>query len=163
MSLCLVGGASFGAAQETALKAPKQTIGATAVIMEVSSGARFKARVDTGAKSCSLHIDEIRFQDASDKMRENIGKVAQFQVRDSSGKAHWITEKIFCTVQVKTSAKKERRYKVWLTLRYGEVEKRVKVTLNDRSQMEFPLLMGRNFLCNDFVVDVSLGQSRTGG
>jgi hypothetical protein len=29
------------------------------------------------------------------------------------------------------------------------------VTLNDRTDMEFPLLIGRNFLRDDFLVDVS--------
>ena len=134
----------------------KRTIGATAQLQEVSTGIAFKARVDTGAKSRSLHIEEIHFDNPSKNMRKNIGKMARFRIRDTDGKEHWIEEKIFCTVQVKTSGKKERRYKVWLTLRHDGFEKRVKVTLNDRSQMEFPLLIGRNFLCDDFVVDVSI-------
>lgn len=134
----------------------KRTIGATARLQEVSTGITFKARVDTGAKSCSLHIEEIHFDNPSKNMRKNINDMARFRIRDAEGKDHWIEEKIVCTVQVKTSGKKERRYKVWLTLRHGDVEKRVKVTLNDRSQMEFPLLIGRNFLCDDFLVDVSV-------
>jgi hypothetical protein len=36
------------------------------------------------------------------------------------------------------------------------VEKKVLVTLNDREKMKYPLLLGRNFLRNDFLVNVSL-------
>ena len=32
-----------------------------------------------------------------------------------------------------------------LTLRLHEVQKRVLVTLNDRSHMKYPMLLGRNF------------------
>lgn len=30
------------------------------------------------------------------------------------------------------------------------------MTLNDRTDMEFPMLIGRNYLKGDFIVDVSL-------
>jgi hypothetical protein len=36
------------------------------------------------------------------------------------------------------------------------MEKKVLVTLNDRENMKYPLLLGRNFLRDDFVVNVSL-------
>jgi hypothetical protein len=32
----------------------------------------------------------------------------------------------------------------------------VQVTLNDRQSMKYPLLLGRNFLRDDFLVNVSL-------
>lgn len=58
--------------------------------------------------------------------------------------------------KVQTSEDAEQRYMVWLTLRCREVEKRVLVTLNDRTDMTYPLLIGRNFLRDDFVVDVGM-------
>ena len=36
------------------------------------------------------------------------------------------------------------------------MEKEVLVTLNNRQHMEYPLLIGRNFLHGDFLVDVEL-------
>ena len=48
----------------------------------------------------------------------------------------------------------DHRYKVRLTLKWNDFEKEVVVTLNDRTDMEFPLLIGRNFLRGDFLVDV---------
>jgi hypothetical protein len=44
---------------------------------------------------------------------------------------------------------------VLLTLRWKDFEKEVLVTLNDRTDMEYPLLIGRNFLRGDFLVDVA--------
>jgi hypothetical protein len=32
----------------------------------------------------------------------------------------------------------------------------VLVTLNDREKMKYPMLLGRNFLADDFLVNVSL-------
>ncbi len=44
---------------------------------------------------------------------------------------------------------------VRLKLRYEDVEKKVLVTLKDREKMTYPLLLGRNFLSGDFLVDVT--------
>jgi hypothetical protein len=132
----------------------KRVIGATAHLREASTGLRFLARIDSGAKSCSLHAEEVRIDDPSEKMHRNIGKAVRFRVLDSKGESHWIDAEIAETVTVKTSEARDKRYKVWLTLRHGDFEKRVTVTLNNRADMTFPLLIGRNFLRGDFVVDV---------
>lgn len=134
----------------------KQAIGATAIIKEVSSGALFSARVDTGAESCSLHVNQIEVIGGRSNMRENWRKPIRFSVTCSeTKKEHWIDSKIQSTVIVKTSEKEERRYKAWVTFEYEGTKKKILVTLNDRSKMDFPLLIGRNFLKGDFVVDVA--------
>ena len=45
---------------------------------------------------------------------------------------------------------------VRMTLRLNDVKKRILVSLNDRSHMNYAALLGSNFLRDDFVVDVSL-------
>ncbi len=132
----------------------KRVIGATATLMEKQSELLFRARVDSGAKSCSLHIEDYKIENESDQMAENIGKVVRFHIKNGNGESHWLDAKIAGYVVVKTAAHRERRYKVPLTLRYKDFEKTVLVTLNNREKMEFPLLLGRNFLMGDFVVDV---------
>ena len=49
----------------------------------------------------------------------------------------------------------ERRYvvRMWITL--GPVRSRVDVNLTDRDVFEYPLLIGRNFLTDTLIVDVS--------
>ena len=41
-----------------------------------------------------------------------------------------------------------------LSLKWKDFTKDVLVTLNDRTEMVYPLLIGRNFLRGDFIVDV---------
>ena len=133
----------------------KQVIGQTAIIEEVSSGAKFLARVDTGAESCSLDAKKVIVEDVDPVMRKNIGKPVKFSVLSLDDKELWIDAKVHSTVIVKTSEEQERRYKVWLTFNCSGTQKRVLVTLNDRSDMEYRFLMGRNFLNDSFLVDVS--------
>lgn len=140
-------------------KVDKRVIGATATIMEKKSELLFRARVDSGAKSCSLHIEDMKIENESDNMADNIGKVVRFNIKNGSNESHWLEAKIAGYVIIKTSNASEdrkRRYKVPLTFRYKDFEKTVLVTLNNREHMEFPLLLGRNFLKNDFLVDVDI-------
>ena len=145
-------------------KKKKCIIGATAILIEKQSELKFHARVDSGAKSCSLHVEKFKIQDESTKeniterMTENIGKVIHFEIKNGDDKTHILTSKIAGYVIIKTSDKKEgkRRYKVPLTFLWKSKEKEVLVTLNDRKHMAYPLLLGRNFLRGDFLVDVEM-------
>ncbi|MEM8945252.1 MAG: RimK/LysX family protein [Planctomycetota bacterium] len=152
--------------QEPPKKSEKEKciIGATATLIEKQSGIKFRARVDSGAKSCSLHVEKTEIQNGSTKeniterMTENVGKVISFVVKNGDGKTHILKRKIAGYVIIKTSDKSEgkRRYKVPLTFLWKNMEKEVLVTLNDRRHMDYPLLIGRNFLRDDFLIDVSL-------
>lgn len=145
-------------------KKEKHIIGATATLLEKQSGLKFRARVDSGAKSCSLHVEKISIEnestkkDVAERMTENIGKVISFVVKNGDNKTHILKRKIVGYVIIKTSNKKDgkRRYKVPLTFLWKNMEKEVLVTLNDRQHMDYPLLIGRNFLRDDFLIDVSL-------
>ena len=138
----------------------KRIIGATATLTEASSGLPFSARVDTGAASCSLHVEKIEIDDEAKKPLDNIGKAVRFQIKNEQGKTAWVDSTIAGVVRVRSSALKDgdfdRRYKVRLTLQWDDFEKEVLVTLNDRTDMQFPLLIGRNFLRHDFLVDVDI-------
>ena len=136
----------------------KQIIGATARLIEASTGFTFRARVDTGAKSCSLHIEKLIIEDKARKRVENVGKKVRFLVINDEGKKEWIESKIAKAVRIKSSVfddgEYDHRYKVPLTFEWNGFRKEVLVTLNDRANMEYPLLIGRNFLRGDFLVDV---------
>jgi hypothetical protein len=158
--------AAFGAAflfanagGETVSKPEKHIIGATATLTEVSSGLPFAARIDTGAASRSLHVEKLEIEDEAKKPLHNIGKSVRFELKNDKGKTAWVEGKIAGVVRVRSSALKgeaDRRYKVALTLKWGDFEKEVLVTLNDRTDMKFPLLVGRNYLHRDFLVDVDI-------
>jgi hypothetical protein len=136
----------------------KHIIGATATLTEVGTGLSFPARIDTGAQSCSLHVEKIEIKSESARRTDNVGKTVRFLVQGEGGRSRWIETTIAQTVRVKSAAlaggEFDRRYKVRLTLEWNDFRKEVLVTLNDRTHMEFPLLIGRNFLRGDFLVDV---------
>jgi len=136
----------------------KHIIGGTATLTELSTGLSFPARIDTGAQSCSLHVEKIEIKDESPKRVRNVGKSIRFLVKGEGGKSEWIEATIAKAVRIKSSALKigevDRRYKVRLTLQWEDFSKEVLVSLNDRNDMEYPLLIGRNFLRGDFLVDV---------
>jgi hypothetical protein len=151
-------------------KAQKRVIGATGMLMETSSGLSFPARIDTGAETCSLHVEKIEIQDRTARRTKNVGKSVRFMLKGSDGKTQWVEGIVADAVRVKSSSLKggevDHRYKVRLTLQWKDVRKEVLVTLNDRTSMEYPLLIGRNFLEGDFLVDVDVDKEQspsTGG
>ena len=131
---------------------------------EVSSGLSFPARIDTGAETCSLHVEHIEIQDKTARRVHNVGKTIRILLKDKDGKTHWIEGIVADAVRVKSSSLKsgeyDHRYKVRLTLQWKDFRKEVLVTLNDRTDMEYPLLVGRNFLEGDFLVDVALDNGK---
>lgn len=131
-------------------------IGATATVVEGTTGLPFMARVDTGATTCSIHCEKMEIADESGDARQNVGKPIRFLVKNKKGQAEWLEAEIADYSIVKTSEKSDGRYKVKLALRWRDVEKQVLVTLNDRKHMRYPVLIGRNFLRNDFLVNVAL-------
>jgi hypothetical protein len=137
----------------------KKIIGSTAQVQEMQSGIVFNARIDTGAETCSLHVESLRVEDEDpDDMQANLGKTAFFEVKNRQGETHVCEAKIVSVVRIKNAVGIDRRYKVVLTFGAMGVRKKVRVSLNDRSDMQYPVLIGRNFLRGDFLVDVSQGQ-----
>ena len=168
VGVCGVMGAS---GNDVSAKPAKRTIGATATLTETNSGFAFPARIDTGAETCSLHVEKIEIQDKTARRTKNVGKSVRFLLKGSDGKTQWVEGIVADAIRVKSSSLKsgdvDHRYKVRLTLQWKDVRKEVLVTLNDRTSMEYPLLVGRNFLQGDFLVDVDLdkdqSQSNRGG
>ena len=128
----------------------KRVVGATELIFVEEAGLAFSARVDTGAKTSSIHAERIEV-DASGDPR---GRPISFYVVTKAGESRKIESRVSAVVRVRTSEKSERRYVVPLTLIWNDSKKKVLVTLNDRGSMAYRLLLGRNWLSGDFIVDV---------
>lgn len=147
---------TLGAKAESSAE-KKRVIGATAKLIEPTTGFVLPARVDTGARTCSLHVEKWEIDDEQEKMRDNIGKQIRFLVKNpDSDQTEWIEKRVVGYAIYKTSEKQERRYKVRMKLTWNDLTKEVLVNLNDRSHLEFPLLLGRNYLRGDLLVDVDL-------
>ncbi len=159
VGLCVFG--TFASAQQevaslTLRKVEKRIIGPTTIVAEAHSELDFRARVDTGAMTTSVHVEEWAIEEESPDMVDNLGKKIRFRMKNHKGKSEWLESRIEEIGIVRTSEQQEERYKVQLTLCWNDVKKQVLVTLNDRSHMKYPMLLGRNFLEDDFVVDVGL-------
>ena len=128
----------------------KQIVGATEVVLIEEANLYFKARVDTGAKTSSIHAENIEVDSSGDPR----GKPISFRLITKEGQSRKIETRVTSVVTVKTSELSEHRYVVPLLMKWNDSKKTVLVSLNDRKNMEYRLLLGRNWLHGDFIVDV---------
>jgi len=105
---------------------------------------RLPAKVDTGARTSALHAVDIAPETRAD------GEWVRFVVpeevtRDPARRVH--EARVRDVRDVKSSiGDTERRYVILTTVQMAERHIQVEVTLTDRSEMEFPMLIGRNAL-----------------
>lgn len=126
-----------------------KTLGAREIISFPLLGIdEIEARVDTGAKSSSLHAEEI------EEVEKEGTKYVSFVVPAAEGRRFETDE--FTVKRIKSSnGQIQRRYAVEITVMlYGEKYK-TDFTLAARHAMKFPVLLGRRILKNNFIVDVS--------
>lgn len=136
---------------------PTAVLGETASITEVSTGVEFTARVDTGAAVSSIHVEpeDVVIEDESPKPVENVAKKVHLRLDNGEGEKAWVEARVEDYVEVRSANGAEHRYQVRLPLQCGEVQKFAVLNLKDRSDMTYRLLLGRDFLRDDFVVDVA--------
>ena len=127
----------------------KSIIGAIENVRLVPPNIVLKARIDTGAKTTSIDARNIT-------PFERDGKEWVRFVCHSDKKEHTIERKIVKTILIKRHGKEsQRRYVVDMRIVLGNVSQLIPVTLNDRETYAYPILIGRNFLRDYFIVDVS--------
>lgn len=130
---------------------PKQIIGRKELVdfpeLEVTG---IYAKIDTGAYSNTLHCHDVHVKE----------KLLCFKVLDPthpvfSQKEHHFSE--FSQKKIKNSfGEVEKRYVIKTKIKIaGRVIKSI-ISLTDRGNMRYPVLIGRRLLKNKFVVDVSL-------
>lgn len=111
---------------------------------------RIKAKVDTGARSSSIHVEDIK--------RLSGNRVSFFVVLDKhhSIKRKKITGHIARKSHVKPShGISSKRIFVKTKIRLGPVEREIELNLVDRKNMAFRMLIGRTAFGGHFLVDVS--------
>ena len=108
-------------------------------------------RVDTGAATSSLHVDNIEeFERDNERwirfdIHPDIHDVAR-TVRCES--------KVLSQKKIKSStADRQRRYVINTRLQMGARSWKIKLTLTDRSEMTYLMLLGRQAMVGKFYVD----------
>jgi hypothetical protein len=109
------------------------------------------AKVDTGADACSLHAYDLSKFDRDGK------KYVRFKVVDGEGKERTLERKVIGVMKItRHFGGLEERPVVRLRLCLANVYKKVKVNLVDRTGLEYPMLIGRNFMEGDLAVNPSV-------
>lgn len=109
-----------------------------------------RARVDTGARSCALHVENLRHLSGGRVGFDvHVGETGGFRHVPIEARVHR------SSVVRSTSGSAERRVFVRTTLRIGSIEREVQLSLANRGHMRFPMLLGRSALRGAFLVDVS--------
>lgn len=114
----------------------------------------FDARVDTGAETSSIHAMDIEI------FERNGEDWVRFHIVDDEMEStddNWIEAPIVRFVNIRHASidKPQRRAVIKLWTRLGDLRGQNEFTLADRSQMAHPVLLGREFIRDVAVVDVS--------
>lgn len=136
--------------------AEKVVIGPTATMSVEETGLFYEARIDTGAGNTSLNAFDIEIEGGSAKnMQDNVGKTIWFSTQNAAGEQKRLSAQIVKTSKVSNSQGTETRYMVALVVGFDGKKRKVNVNLRDRSHMDYKLLIGRNWLKDQYIVDVS--------
>lgn len=130
-------------------------IGQKAFINVEELDSVYRARIDTGATRTSLHAMNIEVLGGVDELDANIGKEVRFVTGNESGDYHHHQAEIVAARSIRNSFGSEVRYSVDLTLVHNGYEQTVEVNLRDRTNMSDKLLIGRDWLSCQYLVDVS--------
>lgn len=112
-----------------------------------------KIKVDTGAYTSSIHSHDIK------EVEINGEKCIEFKLLDPTYPKY--DSRVFRTKNYEEKAVKssfgdvEKRFIIETKILIFEQEYPIKLSLSERSDMKFPILLGRRFLNKQFIVDTS--------
>jgi hypothetical protein len=116
---------------------------------------RLKAKVDTGARTSTLHVDELTVLEVLPDGSE----LAEIVVSPDRRRPEWRVRSRVRVLKrmrvIDSGGHPEVRPVVETEIVLGPVRKRILVTLTNRSGMLFRMILGRKTLEGDFRVDVS--------
>ena len=111
-------------------------------------------KIDTGAYTSSIHCHDIKELESAGQ------KHIEFKVLDPSHPEY--EDKVYRTKKYKVKTLKssfgnvEQRFIIETIIELFGEQFPIQMSLSDRSEMKFPVLIGRRFLKKRFVVDTSL-------
>ena len=115
-----------------------------------------ESRIDTGAETTSIHAEDIQLIERDGK------RYVSFVLIDAvTGRRHPQELRLRRRVLIKQNGGPDQRrfvVRMWVTV--GDSRSRIDVNLADRTGFEYPMLIGRNFLTDTMIVDVSRHHTR---
>jgi hypothetical protein len=130
---------------------PSEIIGEVEYALVGNRSLLQKARIDTGATTTSVGIADMK------PFERDGNKWLRFNIHDRlEGDMHEFERPLLRMVDIKRhGAEAARRPVVSMNITIGDVSRDIEVTLADRDAFEYPVLIGRNFLDSNVLVDVS--------
>lgn len=116
---------------------------------------RLKAKVDTGARTSTLHVDSLSVLEVLADGSEVVDLTLSPDRRTAAEKVTARARVVGRIRVVDSGGHPEIRPLVETEMVLGPVTKRILVTLTDRSAMLFRMIIGRKALEGDFLVDVA--------
>ncbi|WP_347273323.1 RimK/LysX family protein [Candidatus Kuenenia sp.] len=133
----------------------KEILGRVEKVLIFPGNIVLKAKVDTGAKTCSINAPVYALFERDGE------KWVKFELINEKGEKLNIEEKVIRTATVKRiGMPSEKRPVIKLGICIGDIYKEVEVSLSNRTRFMYQILIGRNFLLNDFFIDVSSSYSK---
>lgn len=127
----------------------KMIIGEVENVRLIPPNVILKSRIDTGAKTTSIDARNITPFERDGK------QWVRFDILTGE-KEQTMERKVIKTVQIKRHGKASQdRYVINMRIILGNVSRLIHVNLNDREAYKYPVLIGRNFLRDYFIVDVA--------
>ena len=136
----------------------KDIVGPIVKVGVIELGLKFKSRVDTGAKTSSINAYDIKVEGGKShgkNMKNDLGKSISFTTQNNLGQEQSYTGEIIKVSKIKNAQGVERRYAIRLKIKLGKKIKSIQINLRNRKHLEYKLLLGRNWLENDYLVDVT--------
>jgi hypothetical protein len=115
---------------------------------------RVRVKIDTGARTSALGAVYYELRDLPDQGR--VADVVLALDRKNPERRVTVRVPVLATVVVtNSSGQREQRPLVEARVRLGPLTKTIRLTVTNRCQMRFPVILGRQALAGDCVVDVN--------
>lgn len=140
---------------KTILKAMKILIGRTDVADFPDLGLeKIAVKVDTGAYTSAFHASDI------EEITEDGEQVVQFRLLDPSHPDYdrkLFRFKHYSKKTIRNSfGQSEERFVIETTIRIFGIDYPIALSLSERSDLKFPVLLGRKFLNKRFIIDTTI-------
>lgn len=119
-------------------------------------GLEFSAKIDTGADYSSIDIESLEL------MQKKFEPWVRFAIEDDNGKLRTLELPIYKITRIKRQGiESQPRFVVMMDICLDGIRKPTRVSLVDRHNYKYRLLIGRRFLRNQFIVDPALKNTTT--
>lgn len=129
-------------------------IGAVEPVYILPMKTPFQARIDTGAETSSLDVDDYRY------FERDGAKWVSFQVINAAnGEKHVFETRLLRKATIRRINGNEQRPVVKLDIKFGGQIIKASFTLAKRDKFEYQALIGRNILTGRAIVDTALSNT----